>query len=230
MTKPRKLGAVFVALAGAVGTVLLLADPHVPRVLAENIATESPVAESSVVIDVQALQPGDIIFRKGRSLGSRAVLAVDEESAFSHVGLLSERAGELQVIHAVPADAEHQSLAIRMEPLSAFLAPDKASDAAVFRAQDLEHEVRLRAARAALGFIAEGLEFDEAYDLRTPDRLYCTELVWRAYLETGTDLVDGRFDHLNLPLRSGDYLLPSRLLASPHLQLVDTSNRSRSSR
>jgi MoaA/NifB/PqqE/SkfB family radical SAM enzyme len=72
----------------------------------------------------------------------------------------------------------------------------------------------------ALRYARERRLFDGDFRLETPGRLYCSELVWRAFREAGIDLVEGRFSRLELPLRRGDFILPSAFTTSPHLGLV----------
>jgi hypothetical protein len=154
---------------------------------------------------------GDLLFRRGRSLISRAVLTVDRGTGYSHVGLVSVVGGQVWVLHAAPARGTEPGGAIA-EPLASFLAPGKASAAALYR---LRSPLAAPAAeRVAWGFVRARIPFDSAFDLSTPERLYCTEMVWRAYREAGVDLA---------PLqraRGEKYLLPSRLASSPYLQRI----------
>jgi hypothetical protein len=163
------------------------------------------------------LEAGDLLFRRGRSLHSHAVLLSDPASRFSHVGLVVEGEEELLVAHSVPAEGETAG-GVRLEPLERFLAPDAAVDWAALRLVEGAERGRV-AARWAKG--VRGVEFDAAFDLGDPRSLYCTELVWRAYLEAGVDLVENRFDEVSFPLfQSQRVLLPSRLLGSRFLAPV----------
>jgi hypothetical protein len=153
---------------------------------------------------------GDLIFRRGRSLVSRVVLAVDGGSEYSHVGLISVTGGQVWVLHTVPPEEPEQSGGTLAEPLSVFLSPDKATAAALYRPRDSG----AAAERAAWRFVRAHKPFDSAFDLSTPNELYCTEMVWRAYREAGIDLAPPD------PDRKEKYLLPSRLLRSPYLRRI----------
>jgi Permuted papain-like amidase enzyme, YaeF/YiiX, C92 family len=176
-----------------------------------------PVAKS---FDVGIFESGDLIFRRGRSLVSRAVLAADDRSEYSHVGIIRRIGDEISVVHAEPADSEHQDGTVRSDSLSSYLAFDKASAAALYRAVEVPAPLRREAAEIAARYARDKTPFDGRFDLGTADHLYCTELIWRAYLGAGIDLVDGVFDHLSIPLGSGSYILPSRILGSRHLVLI----------
>lgn len=194
--------ALWLALA-ACGAVLLEAPPlvgHAPLPLPRL---------APIRIEPYAVFPGDLIFRRGRSLVSRAVLSMDGKSEYSHVGIVVSDGASIAVVHALPPEEENPG-GVVAESLPAFLAPELASAAAVYRPRD--SGVGVRAAARAWTYARPRRPFDSGFDLSTPDAVYCTELVWRAYLEEGVDLV-GRDFH-------DRYLLPSRLLSSPELRLI----------
>jgi hypothetical protein len=139
------------------------------------------------------------------------VLAVDGGSEYSHVGLISVIAGQAWVLHAVPPEEPEQRGGILAEPLSVFLSPDKATAAGLYRPRDAGGAV---AERAAWSFVHAHIPFDSGFDLSTPNEMYCTEMVWRAYREAGIDLAPPD------PNQKEKYLLPSRLLRSPHLKRI----------
>lgn len=180
----------------------------------------TPAAEFQ--IDASAIRTGDLVFRRGRTWLSRAVVEADAGSRFSHVGLAvvdeGLEGGEVFVIHATPGDGSTAS-GVVSEPLASYLSPSSAQDAAVLRVgrPDAARAAADRArtwARLAVPF--DGA-FEAGYDDAWDGALYCTELVWKAYLHAGVDLLDGRFDTLDLPLGPDRYVLPSSLLASKHL-------------
>jgi uncharacterized protein YycO len=174
---------------------------------------------STVYHDARAdVRPGDLVFRRGRSLVSYAVLYADPTSRYSHVGLVVQTQGDTLVVHATPGPHGEPPAPVRVEPLSVFLAPDHAVQAAVVRAPASHAR---RAAQVARTYATDARVFDDAFDLATADQLYCTELVWRAYRTAGLDLIDGALDTVALPWASGDrFVLPSTLYRSPHLRVV----------
>lgn len=164
---------------------------------------------------VAVAQPGDVVFRRGRSLLSRVVLSGDRDPEYSHVGIVAEIDGALVVVHATPGDDVSVPEPVRTEPLAAFYAPDAADLGAVRRPTDAEVG---RSAAEAARRLARGRAFDADLDLSTDDLLYCTELVWKAYREVGVDLTGGRFDSASgLLSHDGPLVFPSTLLHSPDL-------------
>jgi hypothetical protein len=155
---------------------------------------------------------GDLLFRQGRSLVSRAVLAADGGSEYSHVGIVSVIGGRIWVIHSAPAEEPGERDGVAADPIATYLAPEKASAAALYRPRD--RAAAITAERAAWKFAEARLPFDSDFDLASADKLYCTELVWRAYRSAGVDLAPG------VGQGRERYLLPSRLLKSSDLERI----------
>jgi hypothetical protein len=102
------------------------------------------------------------------------------------------------------------------EPWDAVISPERIAGATVFRVEEASAPAAVggKAAAVAQQFWRDALPFDHAFDLATPERLYCTELVWRAYMAARVDLRGGAFG-------SGRrYLLPSDLIESGLLREI----------
>lgn len=179
------------------------------------------VVSPALDINTNLLETGDLIFRRGQSFTSHLVLLADTRSVYSHVGLLFVDGSDTLVIHVVPGESARDSAPVRMEPLTSFIAAQNASAVSVMR---LEHararHYSKQAAEVAYTYARIPLSFDSRFDLESKDQIYCTELVWRAYLEAGIDLVEGVFDRLETPFGIDNYLLPSSLLNSRYLREI----------
>lgn len=176
--------------------------------------------------EARQLQPGDLIFRRGQSLASDVVLSLDADAAYSHVGLLIAANGQrLAVAHAAPGEAAAAAPEpIRIDPLSAFLAPGAAVAAAIYR--PLDPAAAARAATIASRYAERRLPFDARFRLDTADQLYCTELVWRAFHEAGVELLDHPPRTIDNLLLQGPVILPSDLLRSSKLRrLLDFTTK-----
>ena len=175
---------------------------------------------------VQAFESGDVIFRRGRDVMSRIVLTADGRSDYSHAGILLRNGRDMVVVHAVPAENMGDTDSVKSESLESFMDYWKTTAIAVYRLKDSPDRERIAGtvAQYARNAAQARIEFDAEFNLADASRLYCTELVWRAYLSAGLDLVEDRFERLSVPMRSGTYIFPSTLLQSPQLTRVYMSS------
>jgi uncharacterized protein YycO len=144
---------------------------------------------------------------------------LDADDSYSHVGLIHRADQNIFVIHTTWGEPPIEWKYVRIEPLDTFLAQDRASEAAVYRVGTPD-PVRSAAVQKALEYLQSRIPFDTEFDITTSDRMYCTELVWRAYSEAGLDLIDGKFEQRVLPMLKGPFIFPSSLLKSRFLRPV----------
>jgi len=175
----------------------------------------APSAPTTVLPDGlhEHLHEGDLVFRRGRDLMSRLVLAGESGSQYSHVGLLVGRDSTWMVLHALP-DEGNTPGGVRLEALTTFLAPDKAAAWAVYA----HPEVRA----SSSGFHPDaylGRPFDATFMWSDDARLYCTELIVRAWSAMGV-AVEDQLTFLNAPLLAEPVLPPDALLYLEGLRLV----------
>ena len=166
------------------------------------------------------LKNGDLVFRKGRSIASRVVLITDRASSYSHVGVIYMLNEIPYVIHTVPDESENGIDYVKMEKLSVFFSSEKASRGSVFRLKEQYENSAKLAALTAKSYFDDKIIFDDAFDLISENKLYCTELVWKAYQKVGIDLIQGKYDKLFLPFVKGFIILPSSLLNSFYLEEI----------
>lgn len=166
-----------------------------------------------------SLQNGDLIFRRGRSLESQAVLISDYNSRFSHVGIIYIDNKIPYVIHAVPGEINGKPDFIKKEKLTDFLTPEKAADFALYRS-DFDIEKRDSAALNALAFFQKNLVFDSNYNLDTNDQLYCTELVMKAFEKAVHHSLNFGTTRLNLLFRKVNVLMPGNIISNPHFNPI----------
>ncbi|HOO86386.1 MAG TPA: LmeA family phospholipid-binding protein [Synergistales bacterium] len=156
---------------------------------------------------------GDIVLVGGKTWRSKIVnLFEDGNAAFSHSGIVRIIGGVPYIIHASP-----ESELVRMERAETFLSPKKVDRASIYRLRGNPGAAET-AGRKALEYYEERVPFDTAFDSEDHERLYCTELIWRAYTHAGIDLADGLWYSLYNPVLSGRLLLPNSLTRSPLLE------------
>ena len=119
------------------------------------------------------VQDGDIIFQTSRSAQSQAVQAATH-SRYSHMGLILFRKGEPFVLEAAAR--------VRFTPFKEWADRGERGRYAVKRLRDsrvLNDPARLSALRRAALSLA-GRPYDPYFEW-SDDRVYCSELVWKAY-------------------------------------------------
>src|SRR5262245_43284866 len=129
-------------------------------------ACEAPRASTTV-------RPGDIIFHTSRSSQSQAI-QLATHSPYSHMGLVLYRSGRPFVLEAAGK--------VQFTPLDAWVARGVGGKYAVKRLRDagaLASPAGLRRLQvAAEAFL--GRPYDPYFEW-SDDRIYCSELVWKAY-------------------------------------------------
>ena len=189
------------------------------------LPTDSPnIHIASYKIDTSLLKDGDVVFRRGTSFVSNMVLMADENSPYSHTGIIKTIDTAYYVIHSVPAEKFDEKDVTKIESLTNFLIRDRATAIAIYRLNFENDIIPIRAANIADVFAKQNIPFDSDFNLKDDSRLYCTELVWKSYLLAGIDLVDNAFDNLDIPLSKGPYILPGTLLKSKYLKLIYSIN------
>lgn len=152
-------------------------------------------AERRDIVEVtgqEDFREGDLVLRCGYGAESKVVTEASQ-SIYSHIGILhyDTPTAQWQVLHAVPGEAEQgEPEWLKAESISEFYASDRASCGAWMRV-DCPDSIAASAARYALQKVKEQVEFDNDYLLSDTTQIYCTELVWQAYLHQGIDLSEG---------------------------------------
>ena len=163
--------------------------------LACDVSLPSPTPTSNEV------QSGDIIFQISTSSQAPAV-ALASNSPITHVGIISVEGDKVTVIEAVEP--------VREIPVKDFI--DHGTTWGVYRLKDTPQDTKwskkvIRAARAM-----KGKHYDSLFQWGD-DRIYCSELVWKAFSRgAGVDLVQPqRIGDLNLSLAPVQSLIKRRM-------------------
>ena len=167
------------------------------------------------VLDSVILQDGDLVFRRGISIESFAVVKAGNNNGFSHIGLIVMEKGKPWVIHIEPGESSLKNDPVREEPLRSFLSSDKACHFAIYRSH-LDRPGLSRVIQQARAFYRQKCRFDNYYDLTTDRYLYCSELVLKAYRQ-GDQRINsllGKLEDVNiLPARTR-ILMPGAFISS----------------
>jgi len=138
-------------------------------------ASSTTYSNFTAQIDVSTLASGRLIFRGTRSREGRVVSWFDDQSEFTHVGILINQSHALNhwgVIHATPDQAK-----VIQENLHDFLKIPSLFSVGVFQWNRPLPQNESDLAHLAAQWIDS--PFDGGFDFDSPS-LYCTELVWKA--------------------------------------------------
>lgn len=160
------------------------------------------------------LRDGDIVFRMGRGLFSPIWGRVGAHSVpYSHVGIFVEGKGGGHIIHTEANEFTGNGYA-REEPFAVFLGKPRAASGTVFRPRALlRDDQRKMVVQAAQGYVQNRIPFDVEFDLATHDRLYCSELIWRAFKSVGIELAPRH-----------DVLEPTPFLGGKRREIISLNN------
>lgn len=132
------------------------------------------------------LQTGDLVFRNGKGFVSNMMRNTSRRCRiYSHVGVVVLENGSPMVYHMT--DELHGKSVfngLKKEPFETFCSNRTNKSIGVYRyplSNQFKSELRMEL--AALNDLNP--RFDDAFDLNSDDRLYCTELVWKHVLVKG---------------------------------------------
>ena len=149
--------------------------PPAPKTPAEQ--NEAFLTESASMI-----KSGYVVLRRGRDMTSYRIIEMSEtDKTYSHAGIAVVKPEGIFVYHIVPPDLDEpkSDTLVRLEPLRKFANPDKNLEFGFgkFRISDQEVE---RLISHLDSMKQAGVSFDHLFDLRTQNRMYCSEMVDKA--------------------------------------------------
>jgi len=109
---------------------------------------------------------------------------------------------------------------IKLERVETFLSSEKASAFAVCR-PEFETEIRNQASETALQFYQSKCTFDYAYDMKTESKLYCTELIFKAFREAGVELSGIHPSTVDFGFVQKQIILPAAFLKNPSFTRIN---------
>lgn len=166
-----------------------------------------------------SLENGDLIFRRGRSAESFAVYIADKDRDYSHIGIIVIDNNKPFVVHATTGESEVKPEVIRKDPLEYFIHKKRASHIALYR-PIINKKEKAKIAKQALKFYMEKRVFDDRYDLKSDDKLYCTELVLKAYKIINVDLSDIKPEVFDIRVGKVKIIFPSAFIRNTNFYKI----------
>lgn len=174
----------------------------------------------SILPEGVQLKTGDVVFRRGGGLTSRAVLMADAKGEYSHIGIVVDSAGQKMIVHAVPGepDFEGDEDRVKMDRPEHFFSTEFTIIGEICRPKD--SLIAARAAEVAIRQYRKGVLFDHDYDDRDSTKMYCTELIAYAFRQAGHEIIGSERHHVNLPIVRADCIFPSDIHSSDFLESI----------
>lgn len=163
------------------------------------------------------LKAGDIILRKGNGPLSFHLMHHTKEN-YSHCGIIVEHEGEKKIIHTIGGSASEEEVdGIQFEKISKFVA--HAADSMLFICRPIfTDSAGIEIANAAFRYLDKKVPFDHSFSLYTPDKLYCSELLYYIFKEVnGKNIFDVQKKHKSYMLMFSTFFDRSKFEPVFHL-------------
>lgn len=173
-------------------------------------------ARAQPAIPSDSLQTADLALRLGRSIESEAIASCGGGARYSHAGIIIRRDTAAVVIHIEPSPTSGER--VRCDAIDDFFSHDRASAGAVMRMEGITDAQRHTIASYASALAGSEVVFDHSYSMSDTTRMYCTELVERAYAAAGIRLSQGRRHWV--PLMKEPVIMPSDITGNDSLTTI----------
>jgi len=128
------------------------------------------------------LKEGDLIVRLNRSPASRFIKDFNShDKSYSHSGIVLYENGYPYVFHIINGE-ENPGNKLRKDSLSRFCDPRQNAAYAIFRYDMNNNEIK-KLKECILKWYRQGIGFDFSFNLRSNDRMYCSEMISKALAE-----------------------------------------------
>ena len=165
-------------------SILLMASCKLPEKKAVN---KSVFTEPVLAINQgkQVLQNGDLVLRTDDDVVSASLrnFSVTDKS-YSHCGIVYYEDSAWYVYHLMAGD-ENPSDLMERERFESFVSPNRKSRFGIYR-YELSTDEKVNLQTEVYRFMANHTLFDKDFDLKTDDKLYCAEMVYKG-LKTATN-------------------------------------------
>jgi len=122
------------------------------------------------------LQEGDLVVRLSGDPTSQFIKYFNRnDQRYSHSGIVLYQGGYPYIFHMVSGD-ENPDARLRKDSLMRFCDPQKNSEYGLYRYHLNDSEIK-KLKECMEAWYAKGLRFDSLFNLKTDDRMYCSEMI-----------------------------------------------------
>ncbi len=135
-------------------------------------------------------EPADLVVRLGDDLISDQIRFLSEKDhSYSHAGIIVTHNNKKMVCSISPGDFANSADTIRYEIIDSFLNAKNTLACALYR-YDLSDNEKIQLETQLNNYHNQKVHFDKIYDLKTDDRLYCSEMIYKSLKK----VTNGRID------------------------------------
>jgi len=134
------------------------------------------------------LQEGDIILRHGYGMVSSIISnTLKEDFSLSHCAIVvKDSLDKFKVVHSVSQSISDYD-GVQIQDLNLFINDSKPNSVIVVRYKALEEDQKLLVREKTMDFLNRQIPFDHKFDISDTTELFCTELIWRIFLDLFDD-------------------------------------------
>ncbi len=124
------------------------------------------------------LMDGDLVERTDDDFVSETLREMSQtDKTYSHCGFAFKEDGQW-VVYNNMAGEENKKEQMMRQPFDSFVSPFKKTGFGIFRYNMNDSEISSLHQITKLNF-EQGLKFDKTFDLRTDDKMYCAEMIYK---------------------------------------------------
>jgi len=148
--------------------------------------SENPYNHKLIDSAIGLLQSGDLVLRTGADITSYMFTQMNTRvKTYSHCGIVVVEHGYPFVYHAIGGE-DNPDQKLRRDSAKFWFSPANNLGFGISRF-DMTPDERTALTQTTLKYFREQRRFDMNFDLKTDDRLYCAEFVYKAFNEAMND-------------------------------------------
>jgi len=141
------------------------------------------------------IQPGDLVTRSGNDFTSENFRQFNQrDKTYSHCGMAGIENDTIFIYHALGGEFNPDQK-IRRDPLEIFGEPYSNRGIGIFR-YSIDSTEKNKVMFAIKKWYAEGIMFDMKFDLKSGDRMYCAEFIYKAFLSGTKNMLPFNISHV----------------------------------
>ncbi|MEP7165939.1 MAG: YiiX/YebB-like N1pC/P60 family cysteine hydrolase [Ferruginibacter sp.] len=143
------------------------------------------------------IQTGDLVTRTGNDFTSQSLRSLNQrDHTYSHCGIASIEHDSIFIYHALGGDFNPDQK-IRRDLIEDFAEPYNNKGIGIYRF-GVADSTKQNFALVAKAFYNQGVMFDMDFDLKTDDRMYCAEFVYKSFMRASWNKLVFDRSHIKL--------------------------------